>query len=102
MRLAASLERAAAQDRRRFTRLPVEINAGLGPAERPSSPVTVFDLSTHGCGIELRSHAEPGARVWIKLPGLEAWSSRIVWADGERAGLEFDRPLHPAVVGRYR
>jgi hypothetical protein len=102
MRLAARLERASAQDQRRFARVPVQIAAGFGTAERPSSGVTVTDLSTHGCGIEIDSHVAVGARVWIKLPGLESWPARVIWAQDSRAGLEFDRPLHPAVVGRYR
>ena len=101
MRVAARLERARAQDQRRFARMAVNVSAGLGAADRPSSAVTVTDLSSHGCGIEVDSHVEPGARVWIRLPGLESWSARVAWARDGRAGLEFDRPMHQAVVGRY-
>ena len=101
MRVAARLERAMAQDQRRYARVAVRVSAGLGAADRPSSPVTVTDLSSHGCGIEIDSHVEPGARVWIRLPGLESWGARVAWARDGRAGLAFDRPMHPAVVGRY-
>ena len=103
MRIAARLERAAAQDQRRFARHQVSFSAGLGGApDRPSSAVTVVDLSTHGCGIEIDSFVQPGARVWIALPGLEPWASRVMWAQDRRAGLAFDRPLHQGVVDRYR
>ncbi|HYE28276.1 MAG TPA: PilZ domain-containing protein [Allosphingosinicella sp.] len=102
MRVAAMLERALAEDRRRFLRHPVSVGAGLSAdSGRPAAPVTVVDLSTHGCGIEGAGHCEPGSRVWLKLPGLESWPARIVWAQDERAGLSFDRPLHEAVVARY-
>ena len=102
MRVAAMLERRLAEDRRRFLRYPVSVGAGLsGDSGRPAAPVTVLDLSTHGCGVEVSGHCEPGSRVWLKLPGLEAWPARIIWADGNRAGLSFDRPLHEAVVARY-
>ncbi|HEX8262994.1 MAG TPA: PilZ domain-containing protein [Allosphingosinicella sp.] len=102
MRVAAMLERALAEDRRRFMRHPVHLGAGLSRAnDRPGSPVTVIDLSTHGCGLEVEGHCEPGSRVWLKLPGLESWPARIAWAEGGRAGLSFDRPLHEAVVGRF-
>jgi hypothetical protein len=102
MRVAAMLERGSAEDRRRFMRHPVSVGAGLASSnDRPGSPVTVVDLSTHGCGIEVEAHCEPGSRVWLKLPGLESWPSRIVWAEGNRAGLSFDRPLHQGVVDRY-
>ena len=102
MRIAARLERAAAQDQRRFARHPVQLSAGLGAPDRPSSPVTVTDLSTHGCGIEIDSHLAAGARAWIALPGLEPWISRVMWVQNRRAGLAFDRPLHQGVVDRYR
>jgi hypothetical protein len=102
MRVAAMLERGMADDRRRFMRHPVHVGAGLASgSERPGAPVTVVDLSSHGCGIEVAGHCEPGTRVWLKLPGLESWPSRIAWAEGGRAGLSFDRPLHPGVVERY-
>jgi hypothetical protein len=102
MRIAARLERASAQDQRRFARHSVSLSAGLGMPDRPSSPITVTDLSTHGCGIDIASHLDAGARVWIALPGLEPWASRVAWAQGGRAGLSFDRPLHQGVVDRYR
>jgi hypothetical protein len=102
MRVAAMLERGLAEDRRRFMRHPVSFGAGLSSGnDRPAVPVAVVDLSTHGCGIEVSGHCEPGSRVWLKLPGLESWPSRIVWAEGNRAGLSFDRPLHQGVVDRY-
>jgi hypothetical protein len=103
MRLAASIERESGYDRRRYVRQSVQIGAGLGSAsDRPASPVTVVDLSEGGCGIEASAWLEPGARVWLKLPGLQSWAARVAWCDGGRAGLAFDQPLHPAVVGRYR
>ena len=102
MRVAARLERPAAHDQRRFARVGVSVPAGLRAPERPFSPVTVIDLSRNGCGIEVQSHVEAGARVWIALPNLESWPARVCWATDGRAGLEFDRPLHPAVVDRYR
>ena len=101
MRLSASIERGNAYDRRQYVRRPVHIGAGLGANDRPASAIVVVDLSTHGCGFEATCHIETGARVWLKLPGLESWPARIAWADQGRGGLEFDRPLHEAVVERY-
>ena len=101
MRIAARLERAAAKDQRRFARHPVSLSAGLTAGDRPSSAVTVVDLSTHGCGVEISSHVAAGDRVWMALPGLESWVGRVVWAQDGRAGIAFDRPLHQGVVDRY-
>lgn len=101
MRLAASLERGSAYDRRQHVRMPVSIGAGLGAHNRPASSIVVFDLSTHGCGFEATCHLEIGSRVWLKLPGMESWPGRIAWTENNRGGLSFDRPLHEAVVQRY-
>jgi hypothetical protein len=101
MRLAASLERGSAYDRRQHVRLPVSIGAGLRADNRPASSIIVVDLSTHGCGFEATCHLEMGLRVWLKLPGMESWPARIAWTEEGRGGLSFDRPLHPAVVERY-
>ena len=101
MRLAASLERGSAYDRRQHVRLPVSIGAGLRSDNRPASSIIVVDLSTHGCGFEATCHLEIGLRVWLKLPGMESWPARIAWTEDGRGGLSFDRPLHPAVVERY-
>lgn len=101
MRVAASLERATACDRRRFERHAVRVGAGLAGNIRPSSPIMVVDLSTGGCGIETELHLECEMRVWLKLPGLESWPCRVVWSADGRAGLAFDRPMHQAVVGRF-
>ncbi len=102
MRVAAALELSSAKDQRRYMRYAVRLDGSLGEASRPTSQIIVIDLSTHGCGIETSANLTTGARVWLKLPGLESWPSRVIWAQDGRAGLSFDRPLHDAVVERYR
>ena len=101
MRISAALEQGAAYDRRRHIRYSVHTRAGFSDNARPAIHITVTDLSSGGCGIEVGQHLEAGSRVWLKLPGLENWPCRVAWAREGRAGLTFDNPLHPAVVGRY-
>jgi hypothetical protein len=36
-------------------------------------------------------------RVWVKFDGLEAVPAFVCWIEGAEAGLEFERPIHPAV-----
>ena len=98
MRISAAIERGVQFDRRRYMRQAVQVGGGLSANIRPSTPILVTDLSIGGCGIELDIELEPGSRVWVKLPGLENLPARVAWADGARAGLSFDNPLHPAVV----
>ena len=98
MRISAALERGAVFDRRRYLRHAVQIGGGLAANIRPALQILVTDLSVGGCGIELDAELETGGRVWVKLPGLENLPARVAWTDDRRAGLEFDHPLHPAVV----
>jgi hypothetical protein len=98
MRLAAALEQRLAFDRRRYMRQPVQVGGGLSDNSRASVPITVTDLSTSGCGIETMNHLEQDSRVWVKLPGLASVPCRVVWFRDGRAGLDFDNPMHQAVV----
>jgi len=101
MRLTASLERGMAYDRRRYLRCSVQVGAGLSENIRPSVTVTVTDLSAGGCGIAADIELQPGARVWLRLQGLESVPARVTWSRDGRAGLCFDHPFHPAVVERF-
>jgi hypothetical protein len=36
----------------------------------------------------------------VKLGDVESWEADVAWVSGDRAGLQFRRPLHPAVLQR--
>lgn len=57
----------------------------------------VFDASTHGCQLQIAERPEIGERVRIRLEGLQPLDARVCWIEGERAGVEFGSPIHPAV-----
>jgi hypothetical protein len=77
-----------------------EVVLGAGLRQRGASPVTVqiLDLSTHGFRAATHLELNEGTDLWLKLPGLESWHSRVVWMRGHLLGCEFVRPLHPAVL----
>ena len=58
----------------------------------------VVNLSTDGFMAESALKLEPGACVWLKLPGLEPQNSRCAWCEDGKAGFQFATPLHPATV----
>jgi hypothetical protein len=58
----------------------------------------VMDLSTDGYMAVTDLGLEPGTTVWLKLPGLEAQNSRVVWTEGGRTGFQFATPLHQATI----
>ena len=58
----------------------------------------VRDLSTDGFMAETDLVLEPGAIVWLKLPGLEPQNSQVVWAEDGKTGFQFTTPVHPATL----
>jgi PilZ domain len=84
--------------RRKEDRKPLTMNA-LCRAGIDKRSVAVWDLSSHGCrifvaGLTMRQ----GQRIVIRPEGMEALDGTIRWGTEEFAGVEFDHPLHPAVV----
>lgn len=59
--------------------------------------VDVNDVSPRGCRVETVERPAVGEQVLIKFDGLEPIESRVRWVDGHQSGVEFDRPIHPAV-----
>jgi len=41
---------------------------------------------------------EPGRRIVLRPDGMEGLPGTVRWAGSEFAGIEFDDPLHPAIV----
>jgi hypothetical protein len=60
--------------------------------------IKVLDLSATGCSVEPAAFVSAGQIAWLRLPGLESWEATIAWVREGRAGLEFKKALHPAVV----
>ena len=64
-----------------------------------SPQVWLTDLSAEGCHLVIRAGTlKPEQRVVIKAQGIEGLPAVVIWVVGTRAGVEFDRPLHHAVV----
>lgn len=63
------------------------------------SPVLITELSIHGCrltgGARLLS---PQEQVLIKLDNRDFLEARVAWTDGDTAGLNWTRALHPAIL----
>jgi hypothetical protein len=85
-------------DRRRKPRLAIALPAQLRERGNSGEPVQLVDISVLGCRIETHSQPQPGSWVWLKLPGLDTVYCRVMWSRPAFAGLEFESPLHEAVV----
>lgn len=59
--------------------------------------VQVFDLSPEGCKLEFMERPQLDETVWVKFEGLELLEATVCWVDGLAVGVEFKRPIYPAV-----
>ena len=57
----------------------------------------IYDLSAEGCKIELIERPRLDELIWVKLDGIEALDATVCWIEGAAVGLEFQRPIHPAI-----
>ncbi len=84
--------------RRRSQRVRV-VSAEIGMRRMGSFSfqVVLEDVSTGGCKVELVEFVEVNDHIIARFPGIEPFSAKVSWADSRFAGIDFDRPLHPAV-----
>ena len=69
------------RDRRRFSRLPVELEA------------KVRELGAEGVEARVLNISEVGSRVWLMLPGRERANAVVKWTAGDKLGAEFAEPI---------
>jgi hypothetical protein len=85
-------------ERRALDRRRVFLSGTLRVAGRPARSVKILDLSTGGCALEPGGSLKTHQLIWVRLPGLESWESSVAWMKDSRVGVQFKRPLHPAVL----
>lgn len=59
------------------------------------------DLTPYGARLAGAGPFERDSEVWLRLPGLESQTVRVVWSRGATTGVAFDQPLHAAVFARF-
>jgi hypothetical protein len=64
---------------------------------QPNYRVRVFDLSSHGCKVEIVDRPRIGEHLLVRFHGLEALEAEVCWVEGFFAGLRFEKTIHPAV-----
>ncbi|MEZ5748710.1 MAG: PilZ domain-containing protein [Caenibius sp.] len=65
--------------------------------------IGVFDLSEGGCMIDRQSmRLTTDQRVLIKFSGFDYLAAYVRWVEDERAGLQFEHPIHEAVLDHIK
>jgi hypothetical protein len=82
-----------AADRRRSSRLPVELDARVRELGAEGVEARLFNISESGFMAETDGEFDVGSRVWLMLPGRERANAVIKWVAGEKLGAEFAAPI---------
>lgn len=71
--------------------------------ERGRSAVACLttDLTPYGARLSGVRRFEPDSEMWLRLPGLESQTVRVIWSQGGTIGVAFVQPLHSAVFARF-
>jgi hypothetical protein len=84
-------------DPRRSARVGLSAEITLRRAGQGRYRVKILDASPHGCRAEFVERPELEEHIWVKFEGLEALEAVVCWVRGFEVGLDFERPIHPAV-----
>lgn len=80
-------------DRRRFSRLPVELEAKMRELGASGVEAKVLNISERGFMAVSDGRFEVGTRVWLMLPGRERANAVVKWTAGDKIGAEFAEPI---------
>lgn len=80
-------------DRRRSSRLPVEIGARVRELGNEGCEARVVNISATGFMAETEGQFEVGSRVWLILPGRDRANALVKWTAGNKMGAEFAEPI---------
>ena len=80
-------------DRRRFPRLPVDVDAKMRELGASGVEARVLNISEAGFMAESEGRFEVGSRVWLMLPGRDRANAVVKWTAGDKLGAEFAEPI---------
>lgn len=82
---------------RSHARIDVLAQLSLRRPGRQHYVARLFDLTAKGCRVEFVERPKAGETVWAKLDAFDSIEAVVRWVDGFYGGLEFVRPIYPAV-----
>lgn len=82
-------------ERRKNNRFAAQYDAEVLYRSGKRMRLPVLDISLGGCMVDSRAWSiKAGESLSIKLPSLGYQPARIVWIEGERAGIAFEELLY--------
>lgn len=97
LRFAADDAPAKPEIPRRFERHEISAEISLRRAGRSHYRSRIINLTPTGCKVEFVERPKTDETLWVRFEGLEPLRAYVRWVEGFFGGLEFARPIHPAV-----
>ena len=91
--IRARIGETESDERRRNSRLPVELDARVRELGTEGVEARVLNISEVGFMAETAGEFEVGTRVWLMLPGRGRANAVVKWTAGEKIGGEFATPI---------
>jgi hypothetical protein len=80
-------------ERRRFSRIPVELDAKVRELGENGVEARVLNISRSGFMAASDGRFEVGSRIWLMLPGRDRANAVVKWTAGDKLGAEFAEPI---------
>ena len=80
-------------ERRRASRLPVEIDARVRELGTTGAEARILNISETGFMAQSDARFDVGSRVWLMLPGRDRANAVVKWTAGGKLGAEFAEPI---------
>ena len=88
-------------ERRTMRRAACPLDVTVRQRGRFAIAAATADLTPYGARLSGAGPFEPDTEMWLRMPGLESQTVRVVWSDGATTGIAFTQPLHTAVYARF-
>jgi hypothetical protein len=96
--LEITIEKASSEiTPRQYQRMKLSAEIVLRRAGRQQYQARLFDFTPGGCKVEFVERPRVGEILWIKFHRFDAIEATVRWVDGFYGGLEFARPIYPAI-----
>jgi PilZ domain. len=82
---------------RRNARVALQAEVQLRRSGQRHYRVDVHDVSPDGCRLEFIERPRLDEMVWVKFDTIDSLEANVCWVSGHDVGVEFVRPIHPAV-----
>lgn len=88
-------------DRRQVRRSKAELEVTVRMRGRFAVAGKTVDLTPVGARVDGAGPFPTGSDMWIRLPGLDSQTGKVVWSRLGATGVAFESALHPAVFARF-